>query len=312
MPELPEVETVRRGLAPVLEGNRIARADVNRPDLRIPFPPDFRQRITGQTIEALTRRAKYLLAHLSNGTVVIMHLGMSGRFTVIASEKAAAQGQSKDQGKDQEQGRRFPSARTQTAILEHTSAQSASGPHDHVVFELADGTRVVYTDPRRFGLMTLADSDNWQSHPLLAQCGIEPLGPDLTGAFLKAAFAGRNTPVKAALLNQTIIAGLGNIYVCEALFYAGISPRRKAATISRARTEKLAAAINDVLSRAIAAGGSSLKDYAHADGSLGYFQHSFAVYGRTGSPCPAPGCTGIIRRIVQSNRSTFYCPACQK
>ena len=303
MPELPEVETVRRGLAPVLEGNRITRVQVNRPNLRIPFPPDFRQRITGQAVQALTRRAKYLLAHLSNGTVVIMHLGMSGRFTIIAPEKVAA---------DLGQSARLPSARTQSAILEQTSAQTTPGPHDHVVFDVDDGTRIVYTDPRRFGLMTLADSINWQSHPLLAQCGIEPLGRDLTGRFLKAAFVGRNTPVKAALLNQTIVAGLGNIYVCEALFYAGISPRRKAANISLARAEQLAVAIQDVLSRAIAAGGSSLKDYAHADGSLGYFQHSFAVYDRAGSPCPTKGCAGTIRRLVQSNRSTFYCPACQK
>jgi formamidopyrimidine-DNA glycosylase len=293
MPELPEVETVCRGLAEVMEG-RVLRAVVqNRPDLRFPFPERFAARLTGRRVAVMNRRAKYILVHLDTGEVLIMHLGMSGRFTIDASGRAEAIG-----------GFRHPGG-------------VAGGPHDHVVFDLDDGCRIVYSDPRRFGLMTLCAADGLEEHPLLRDLGVEPLGNGLTAAWLADALAGRRVSLKAALLDQKVIAGVGNIYACEALFRARLSPERQAASlggsgrVARVRAENLVAAIRSVLADAISAGGSTLRDFAGADGELGYFQHSFDVYGREGEPCPRDGCRGMVRRIVQSNRSTFFCPACQ-
>ncbi|MGF1454695.1 MAG: bifunctional DNA-formamidopyrimidine glycosylase/DNA-(apurinic or apyrimidinic site) lyase [Alphaproteobacteria bacterium] len=292
MPELPEVETVRRGLAPHLEGRRLARVTLRRPDLRIPFPDDFAARLSGRRIERLDRRAKYLLAHCDDGAVVIMHLGMSGRFTVITAQ---------DQPK-----------RLATFVHEAPPARpDGSGPHDHVILETDEGTRIIYTDHRRFGLMTLSDGDSLNAHRLMAGLGLEPLGEGLTAHALVTALAGRHTPLKAALLDQRIIAGLGNIYVCEVLYRARLSPRRSAHTVGRVRAAALVSAIRHVLTAAIEAGGSTLRDYAHADGALGYFQHAFKVYGREGEPCPDRGC-GPVQRIVQANRSTFFCPRCQR
>lgn len=294
MPELPEVETVRRGLQPVMEGARIVSVETRRPDLRFPFPPDFAGRLTGKTIVSLGRRAKYLTADIEGGPLLICHLGMSGSFRIEAEGGASTPG-----------------------AFHHERSKAAA--HDHVVFHLASrrGKRsmVVFNDPRRFGFMLFADANN--EHPMLAGLGVEPTGNALDGALLGELLRGRKAPLKAALLDQTLIAGLGNIYVSEALWRAGLSPRRAAGTIAPAngkvgqRAEKLASAIRSVIADAIEAGGSSLRDYIHADGSLGYFQHSFSVYDREGEPCRKPGCTGRISRIVQSGRSTFYCPICQ-
>jgi formamidopyrimidine-DNA glycosylase len=293
MPELPEVETVCRGLAEVMEGRRFAAVAQNRPDLRFPFPERFAERLAGRRVTAMNRRAKYILAHLDSGEVLIMHLGMSGRFTIEASEARAV------------------------GAFVHAGGV-AGGPHDHVVFDLEDGCRIVYSDPRRFGLMTLCAADALGEHPLLGHLGIEPLGNVLTGAWLADALRGRRTSLKAALLDQKTIVGIGNIYACEALFRARLSPTREASTLgakgkrARERCEDLVAAIRAVIAEALAAGGSSLRDYAKTDGELGYFQHSFAVYDREGEPCSRDGCRGTVRRIVQSNRSTFHCPSCQK
>ena len=283
MPELPEVETVRRGLAPVMEGARIARADVNRPDLRWPFPEAMAERLAGQRVERLRRRSKYILADLGSGETLLIHLGMSGRMVVSGDALG-----------------RF--------VHDHPAAEK----HDHVVLHMEDGARITFNDPRRFGAMDLMPTEAAESHRLLAALGPEPLGNSFDESYLIAALKGRNTPVKAALLDQRIVAGLGNIYVCEALFRARLSPRRKAGQISAARVAALVPAIRDVLTAAIAAGGSSLRDFRQADGELGYFQHSFDVYGREGQPCKTPGCEASIRRIVQSGRSSFYCPACQR
>jgi formamidopyrimidine-DNA glycosylase len=272
MPELPEVETIVRGLRPQIEGRTLVRVTVRRPDLRIPLPPRFADRLLGRRVESLRRRAKYILAELDDGTVLIAHLGMSGQWLI---------------------GRR--------------DAAGSPGKHDHVEFETDDGALLTYRDPRRFGLMTLARGDELASHPLLAGLGVEPLGNDFNGPALSAALTGRRTPIKLALLDQRVVAGLGNIYVCEALFRARISPRRHAASIPGARAERLVAAIRDVLNEAIAAGGSSLRDYVQATGELGYFQHSFQVYGREGEPCPGCDCGSAIQRITQSGRSTFFC-----
>lgn len=287
MPELPEVETVRRGLAPVLEGAVIARALVNRPDLRWPFPANMADRLTGRRVERLGRRSKYILADLDSGETLIIHLGMSGRMIVSGGQPRHAPGQ-----------------------FHH--AHPAAEKHDHVILETADGARVTFNDARRFGAMDLAATDAIDEHWLLAGIGPEPLGNAFDAVHLAAAFKGRRTPVKAALLDQKTVAGLGNIYVCEALHRAGISPRRHAGRIGRARIETLTRDIRDVLNEAIDAGGSSLRDYRQADGDLGYFQHRFRVYGREGEPCQTPDCQGIIRRIVQSGRSSFYCPVCQR
>ena len=300
MPELPEVETVRRGLAPVMEGALIERVEQRRPDLRFPFPPDFVARLTGHRVEALGRRAKYLLADLSGGDVLIMHLGMSGSFRIL--EGAGPE------------GAEAPGA--------FHMARSRNPAHDHVVLHLTTAAgasaQIVYNDPRRFGFMTLCARARLSDHPFFARLGLEPLGNELDGAWLAHAFAGRKTPLKAALLDQKLIAGLGNIYVCEALWRARLAPTRAAGTLvtasgrPSAAAGRLADAIRDVLAEAVEAGGSTLRDHARADGTLGYFQHSFAAYDREGEPCRHPGCRGTIVRMVQSGRSTFYCRACQR
>ena len=293
MPELPEVETVRRGLQPTMEGAEIAKVEVRRPDLRFPFPPEFSDKLEGRRIVSVGRRAKYLLIHLDRDPVLIGHLGMSGSFRIERDGDAAVPG-----------------------VFHHERSKLAA--HDHVVFHLSTTSgpaRVVFNDPRRFGFMLFAEAAALDTHPMLAGLGIEPTGNALDGKVLAELFSGKRAPLKAALLDQRLIAGLGNIYVCEALWRAGLSPRRQAGSIvsrSGARTERLAEAIRSVIAEAIAAGGSSLRDYVQADGSLGYFQHAFSVYDREGAPCAKPLCEGTISRIVQSGRSTFYCPACQR
>ncbi|MFP4326925.1 MAG: bifunctional DNA-formamidopyrimidine glycosylase/DNA-(apurinic or apyrimidinic site) lyase [Paracoccaceae bacterium] len=283
MPELPEVETVRRGLAPVMEGRRILRAQVNRPDLRWPFPASMAERLTGQGVIQLRRRSKYILADLDGGETLLIHLGMSGRILISGD----------------------PLGR----FLHHHPAPER---HDHVVLDMEGGARVTFNDPRRFGAMDLFATAAADSHKLLSALGPEPLGNAFDEPYLASRLKGRNTPIKAALLDQHVVAGLGNIYVCEALFRTGISPLRKAGRLSARRAATLVPAIRAVLQDAIAAGGSSLRDYRQADGELGYFQHSFDVYGREGAPCRRPGCTGTVRRVVQSGRSSFYCAACQR
>ena len=292
MPELPEVETVRRGLAPVFVGATIERVEQRRADLRFPFPAGFVERLTGRTVLNLERRAKYLVARLDGGEALIMHLGMSGSFRIETEGEATIPG------------------------VFHRP-RSVLGAHDHVVFALLNDAAIVYNDPRRFGFMLLADAD-LSAHPLFRHLGVEPLGPDLNGETLARLFAGKATPLKAALLDQTLIAGLGNIYVCEALYRAGLSPRRAAGTLVRragsppARAVRLAAVIRQVLEEAVEAGGSSLRDHRQTDGTLGYFQHRFKVYGRTDDPCSDTKCAGVIQRIVQNGRSTFFCGSCQR
>ena len=287
MPELPEVETVRRGLAPVMEGQRIAQADIRRPGLRWPFPPGMAERLTGATVLRLRRRSKYILGDLSTGETLLIHLGMSGRMLVSGAT-----------------GRDMPGQ------FHHT--HPAPEKHDHVVLDMGSGARITFNDARRFGAMDLMDSATAETHPLLASIGPEPLGNAFDGPYLAAQLKSRRTPIKSALLDQRIVAGLGNIYVCEVLFRAGISPKRQAGRIATPRLEALVPIIRDVLTEAIAAGGSSLRDHRQTDGELGYFQHVFQVYGREGDPCRTPGCPATIRRIVQSGRSSFYCPACQR
>ncbi|MCA0930555.1 bifunctional DNA-formamidopyrimidine glycosylase/DNA-(apurinic or apyrimidinic site) lyase [Ruegeria profundi] len=283
MPELPEVETVRRGLSPAMEGVVIERADVNRPDLRWPFPDRMAERLTGQRVDRLRRRSKYILADLNSGETLLIHLGMSGRMTVSGDPLGQF-------------------------ALKHPMAQK----HDHVVFHMANGARVTFNDPRRFGAMDLLPTVTADEHKLLSVLGPEPLGNDFHEQHLIESFKGKNTPVKSALLDQGIVAGLGNIYVCEALYRAGVSPRRKAGQISAARVASLVPIIRQVLQDAIEAGGSSLRDFRQADGELGYFQHRFDVYGREGQPCRTDGCGAVIRRITQSGRSSFYCAQCQR
>ena len=283
MPELPEVETVRRGLAPVMEGGTIARAEVNRPDLRWPFPDRLAERLAGQKVTALRRRSKYILADLASGETLLIHLGMSGRMLISGD----AQG-------------RF--------VHDHPAPEK----HDHVVLHMADGARITFNDPRRFGAMDILPTDGAEAHPLLAVLGPEPLGNGFHEEYFVAALKTRTMPAKSALLDQRIVAGLGNIYVCEALFRAGISPKRRVNNLSSARIASLVPIIRDVLGDAIAAGGSSLRDFRQADGELGYFQHNFDVYDREGQPCRRPGCDGIVARVVQSGRSSFYCPRCQR
>lgn len=297
MPELPEVETVRRGLQPVFEEALIQRVEMRRPDLRFPFPQRFAERLTGRTVSALGRRAKYLTAHVDGGLVLICHLGMSGSFRIESGDLLETPG-----------------------VFHHERSKDAA--HDHVVFHLrspsGNKSRVVFNDPRRFGFMLFAEDGELDRHPMLANLGIEPTGNALDGVLLSDLMRGRKAPLKAALLDQTLIAGLGNIYVAEALWRAHLSPRRVARTIAAApgkateRSNRLAEAIRKVIADAIEAGGSSLRDHIRTDGSLGYFQHSFAVYDREGQPCRKQGCNGSIRRIVQSGRSTFYCPTCQR
>ncbi|WP_457798983.1 bifunctional DNA-formamidopyrimidine glycosylase/DNA-(apurinic or apyrimidinic site) lyase [Methylocystis sp. S23] len=289
MPELPEVETVRRGLAPALVGARIMRVEQRRGDLRFPFPPDFAARLTGRRILCLRRRAKYLLDDLDQGETLVMHLGMSGSFRIDGDVQG---------------------------FFHHPRDKSAA--HDHVVLHMENGARVTYNDPRRFGFMLLIPTAELDAHKLFSGIGVEPLSDALDAVFLARAFRGRAAPAKALLLDQRLIAGLGNIYVCEALHRCGISPLRAggklvtAAGRPTAALARLPAAIRAVLGEALAAGGSSLRDHRQADGSLGYFQHSFRVYDREGAACPTPGCKGAIARAVQSGRSTFYCPECQK
>lgn len=286
MPELPEVETVRRGLQPTLEGAQLVRVEARRPDLRFPLPQDFAARLTGARIGALERRAKYLLAGLDTGETLVMHLGMTGRFEI-------------EQGEDNHSPGQF-----------HYAAP-VGGKHAHVVLETAAGRRVVYSDARRFGFMELIRTDGLNAHPWFSGMGPEPLGPDFTAAHLKKALSGRVQAIKLMLLDQKIVAGLGNIYVCEALHRARISPFTPAGKLTKARLETLVAIVRDVLQEAIAAGGSTLRDYVGADGALGYFQHSFRCYGREDQPCLTPACPGAIRRQVQGGRSTFFCATCQ-
>ncbi|WP_296747166.1 bifunctional DNA-formamidopyrimidine glycosylase/DNA-(apurinic or apyrimidinic site) lyase [Mesorhizobium sp.] len=296
MPELPEVETVRRGLQPVLEGARLVKVEARRPDLRFPFPERFSERLTGKTVTALGRRAKYLTMYVDDGPVLICHLGMSGSFRVETGD-----------------------ANEMPGVFHHERSKSAA--HDHVVFDVASpegrSSRVIFNDPRRFGFMLFSEGAP-DTHPMLAGLGVEPTGNALDGPLLASLLEGRRSPLKAALLDQRLIAGLGNIYVSEALWRAGLSPLREAGTIAvsgkkaKGQSERLAEAIRSVIADAIAAGGSSLRDYVQADGSLGYFQHSFAAYDREGEPCAKAGCGGHIERIVQSGRSTFYCRTCQR
>lgn len=295
MPELPEVETIRRGLAPVFEGARIMRLDVRRPDLRYPFPERFAQRVCGQVVNWVFRRAKYLLFELDGGETLIVHLGMSGRISVLAGSGSAA-----------------------VSFGDYVYDTGALPQHDHVVFELSTGARVIYNDPRRFGFMLLADTAQLSQHRAFAGLGVEPLSEVLSPEFLAAKAAGRSADLKSFLLDQRIVAGLGNIYVSEALFRSGLSPRRAAGTLARLdgtpteRARRLVPEIKAVLNDAIAAGGSSLRDYRHADGTSGRFQEAFAVYDREGEPCARRGCTGTVRRLVQAQRSTFFCGSCQR
>jgi formamidopyrimidine-DNA glycosylase len=292
MPELPEVESVRRGLLPVLEGRVIDRVQLRRPDLRYPLPREFARRLRKRRVKTLSRRAKYLLAELDDGEILLMHLGMSGSFRIEGRQ------------------RRAPDSLYYTRRRDPT--------HDHVVFHLQDGARIVYNDPRRFGFMLLVRPEERQSHPFLARLGLEPVGDEFSAAALAPRLAGRKAPLKAALGDQRVIAGLGNIYVCEALWRAKLDPRRSASTLVRwngrpsASLERLVDAVRAVITDAITAGGSTLRDYAQADGTLGLFQHRFAVYDREGKRCLRPECRGTIKRIVQSGRSTFYCPRCQR
>jgi formamidopyrimidine-DNA glycosylase len=293
MPELPEVETVRRGLQPVMEGARIVKAEARRGDLRRPLPKDFVKRLEGRRVTGLGRRAKYLLADLSSGEVLMMHLGMSGSFRVT-----------------QQKGEETPGE------FHHPRAEDRA--HDHIVFHMSSGARIAFNDPRRFGLMLLVPRTELADHPLMKAIGPEPLGNEFDAAMLAAACRGKKTSLKAALSDQKVVAGLGNIYVCEALHRARLSPKRQASTIATragaptARAEVLVGAIKAVLQDAIKAGGSSLRDHRQTDGELGYFQHHFRVYDREGARCVTPGCKGTVKRIVQSGRSTFYCPTCQE
>lgn len=293
MPELPEVETVRRGLQPVMEGAKIIKAEARRKDLRFPFQKDFVARLTGQTVTGLGRRAKYLLADLASGDVLLMHLGMSGSFRVQSASEAQTPGQ-----------------------FHHPRGKN--GAHDHVVFHMSSGSDIVFNDPRRFGYMKIIARHALEAEPLLKGLGPEPLGNEFDADMLARSLVGKATSLKAALLDQRVVAGLGNIYVCEALYRAHLSPRRHASTLATRKGEpndharRLVDAIHAVLNEAIKAGGSSLRDHRQTSGELGYFQHSFQVYDREGEPCGTPGCGGIIRRFTQNGRSTFWCPKCQK
>lgn len=283
MPELPEVETVRRGLEPVMTGRQIVRAEVRREGLRWPFPARMAERLTGARVTGLRRRSKYILVDLDSGETCLIHLGMSGRMLISG-----------------------------TTLGKFHHEHPAPEKHDHVVLDIEGGARVTLNDARRFGAMDLFATGGEAAHPLLSGLGPEPLGNGFNEEMLIAALKGRNTPIKSALLDQKIVAGLGNIYVCEALYRAGIHPARKASKIAAARIAALVPVIRAVLDEAIAAGGSSLRDYRQADGELGYFQHTFRVYGREGEPCKTPDCQAKIARIVQSGRSSFYCPTCQR
>ena len=289
MPELPEVETVRRGLEPVMAGARITRVEQRRADLRFPFPDRFPERLAGREVLSVGRRAKYLLLDLSGDEVLVMHLGMSGSFRI---------------------GGELP------GLFHHDRSKDPT--HDHVVFYLSNGAEITYNDPRRFGFMLLEPRAGLMAHKMFRDIGVEPLGNELDGALIARLFAGKAAPLKAALLDQSLIAGLGNIYVCEALHRSGLSPRRAAGTLAKKdgsptdRAHLLAGVIREVLEEAVKAGGSSLRDHRQADGSLGYFQHTFRVYDREKEPCTRQGCKGIIKRVTQSGRSTFFCGSCQR
>lgn len=283
MPELPEVETVRRGLIPAMEGVQIEKADVNRPDLRWAFPDNMAQRLTGKTVTALRRRSKYILADLDSGETLIIHLGMSGRMQVSGCDIGGF-------------------------YYDH----EPPAKHDHVVFHMKGGARVTFNDARRFGAMDLGPTADLENHWLIEKIGPEPFGNDFNEDYLVAQLKTRKSPIKTALLDQRIVAGLGNIYVCEVLHRAGISPIKVSASLSRRRVISLVPIIRDVLSEAIDSGGSSLQDHRQTNGELGYFQHNFRVYDREDEPCRTPDCNGMIRRIVQSGRSSFYCAQCQR
>ncbi|MCB1484346.1 MAG: bifunctional DNA-formamidopyrimidine glycosylase/DNA-(apurinic or apyrimidinic site) lyase [Hyphomicrobiaceae bacterium] len=291
MPELPEVETVRRGLEPVLVGRALLRVDARRPDLRFPLPAKFSARLEGRVFERLDRRAKYLVGHLDSGEALIMHLGMTGRFTISNGGDDHALGQ-------------------------YVYDQAGDPRHDHVVFHFPDDLAVVYNDPRRFGFMVMTRSDELERHPLMRELGPEPLSEALTADYLSARAAGKKVNLKAFLMDQHVVAGLGNIYVSEALFRARLSPDRAASSLAArggaARAAKLVRSIKDVLDDAITAGGSTLRDYRHADGSRGGFQEKFFVYDRDGERCQRDGCRGVLRRAVHQGRATFYCPVCQR
>tara|TARA_B110000093_G_scaffold179971_1_gene221073 strand:- start:467 stop:1318 length:852 start_codon:yes stop_codon:yes gene_type:complete len=282
MPELPEVETVRRGLEPAMQDQLIKRADVNRPDLRWPFPPNMAARLTGARVQGLRRRSKYILVDLDSDETLIIHLGMSGRMLVSGVQ-----------------------------IGQFYQKHPAPEKHDHVVLHMGNDARVTFNDARRFGAMDLVPTTQVEAHKLLVGLGPEPLGNSFDETYLATAFLGKNSPIKSVLLDQKLIAGLGNIYVCEVLFRAKISPMRKAGNLSKARVGKIAPIIREVLEEAIMAGGSSLKDYRQTGGELGYFQHSFKVYGQEGQPCCLASCTGVVARVTQAGRSSFYCPTCQ-
>jgi len=295
MPELPEVETVRMGLEPVLLGGTFAHVVTRRADLRFPFPQNFAKRLTGARVLRLERRAKYLIAHLSTGEALLMHLGMTGRFHVQAAGESAPH------------------------LLGDYEYETTTDPnkHTHAVFDMRGGARVTYADPRRFGYMLLVAEAELAGHALMRGLGVEPLSDDLTSAYLAKRAVGRRSDLKAFLMDQRIVAGLGNIYVCEALFRAGLKPTRRASVLATAggkptaHATRLAAAIKSVLRDAIAAGGSTLRDYRQADGTSGAFQNTFQVYGRAGEPCVRPGCRGTVRRSIQGGRSSFFCPVCQ-
>ena len=293
MPELPEVETVRRGLQPVMEGSKIVKAETRRKNLRFPFQKDFVARLEGQTVTGLGRRAKYLMADLASGDVLLMHLGMSGSFRVVEGEHSNTPGK-----------------------FHHPRNEDRA--HDHVVFHMSSGVSVIFNDPRRFGYMKIIARSALEDEPLLKGLGPEPLGNEFDAAMLARSCANKKTSLKAALLDQRVVAGIGNIYVCEALYRSHLSPRRLAATLATKKGEptdharRLVGAIHAVLNQAIKAGGSSLRDHRQTSGELGYFQHSFQVYDREGEKCRTAGCSGIVRRFTQNGRSTFWCPKCQK
>ena len=354
MPELPEVETVRKGLEPILVGNAFARVEQRRPDLRFPLPKDFGARLSGRKVEALDRRAKYLLARLDDGEVLVMHLGMTGRFSVNrantsdadrlkppspslplkgggrsgdgASPSVDATGAAPDDETEAPQrvsppplrGRDREGGQSNLQVNRAQSKPTVTPKHEHIVFHMQDGVSVRYADARRFGYMDLIPARTLDSHALFKGLGVEPLSPAFTSEWLASRLKGKATSIKATLVDQRLIAGLGNIYACEALFAAGISPLKLAGSIATKigkttpKTEALVAAVKSVLETAIKAGGSSVRDYRRADGRLGRFQHSFKVYGREGKPCARKTCRGTVRRIVQGGRSTFYCPTCQR
>lgn len=295
MPELPEVETVRLGLEPVLVGGTFSSVTTNRADLRFPFPPNFSRRLRGARVMELERRAKYLIAHLSTGEALVMHLGMTGRFHVHRAGAARAQ-----------------------LLGEYENSVPADDKHLHALFEMAGGAKVAYFDPRRFGYMLLIPETELPDHALMRGLGVEPLTEALNAAYLANRAAGRRSDLKAFLLDQRIVAGLGNIYVCEALFRAGLKPSRRASILAgrggrpTEHAMRLVAEIKAVLAEAVAAGGSTLRDYRHADGASGSFQSAFQVYGREGEPCVRPGCRGTVQRSIQGGRSSFYCPVCQR